>query len=106
MVKFAVRQFFVTLAILGVLIVLGLPPLWQLPLFFLFLAATTSYFQVLDKTCVSLASRGAQKFGEEEEQIKDETELKQVRRQAQRVILNKGVLAAIPLTLPAYFLPF
>ncbi len=48
--KFAIRQFFVTLAILGVLIVLGLHPLWRLPLFFLFSAATTSYFQVLDKT--------------------------------------------------------
>jgi hypothetical protein len=48
--RFAIRQLIVTLAILGVLIVLGLPPFWRLPLFFLFSAATTSYFQVLDKT--------------------------------------------------------
>lgn len=48
--KFAIRQLMFTLAILGVLIVLGLPPFWRLPLFFLFSAATTSYFQVLDKT--------------------------------------------------------
>jgi hypothetical protein len=47
---FAIRQFIVTLAVLGVLIVLGLHPLWRLSLFFLFSAATTSYFQVLDKT--------------------------------------------------------
>lgn len=48
--RFAIRQFTVTLAVLGILIVLGLHPLWRLPLFFLFSAATTSYFQVLDKT--------------------------------------------------------
>jgi hypothetical protein len=49
--------------------------------------------------------RGARKFGKEEEKIEDRAELKQVRRQALRVIL-KGVLAAIPLTALAYFLPF
>jgi hypothetical protein len=54
---------------------------------------------------VTLASRGARKFGAEEEQIEDQAELKQVRRQARRVIL-KGVLAAIPLTVLAYLLPF
>jgi hypothetical protein len=54
---------------------------------------------------VTLASRGARKFGEQEEKIEDQAELKQVRRQARRVIL-KGVLAAIPLTAAAYFLPF
>ncbi len=48
--KFAIRQFIVTLAILGVLIVLGLHPFWRLPLFLLFSAATTSYFQARDKT--------------------------------------------------------
>lgn len=48
--RFAIRQLIVTLAILGVLIMLGLHPFWRLPLFFLFSAATTSYFQVLDKT--------------------------------------------------------
>jgi hypothetical protein len=52
---------------------------------------------------VSLASRGARKFGDNEEKIEDKAELKQVRRQARRVIL-KGVLLAIPLTLIAYFL--
>lgn len=39
--EFAIRQFIVTLAVLGVLIILGLHPLWRLPLFFLFSAATT-----------------------------------------------------------------
>ena len=37
--------------------------------------------------------------------IEDEAELKQVRRQARRVIL-KGFLIALPLTLLAYLLPF
>jgi hypothetical protein len=54
---------------------------------------------------VSLAARGARKFGEQEEKIEDQAELQQVRRQARRVIL-KGLLAAIPLTLLAYLLPF
>jgi hypothetical protein len=54
---------------------------------------------------VTLASRGSRKFGEYEEQIDDEAELRQVRRQARRVIL-KGLLVALPLTLLAYFLPF
>jgi len=48
--KFAIGQFIVTLVVLGVLIALDLNPLWRLPLLFLFSAATTSYFQVLDKT--------------------------------------------------------
>jgi len=54
---------------------------------------------------VTLASRGARKFGEEEEKIEDQAELQQVRKQARRVIL-KGMLVAIPLTLLAYLLPF
>jgi hypothetical protein len=49
-VNFAILQFSVTLVVLGVLIVLGLDPLWRLPLFFLFSASTTSLFQSLDKT--------------------------------------------------------
>lgn len=48
--KFAIRQFIITLVILGVLIALGLNPLWRLPLFFMFSASTVSFFQVLDKT--------------------------------------------------------
>jgi hypothetical protein len=47
---FAIRQFMITLVILGVLIALDLNPLWRLPLFFMFSASTVSYFQVLDKT--------------------------------------------------------
>ncbi len=53
---------------------------------------------------MSLASRGARKFGEFEEKIEDAAELKQVRRQALKVIL-KGLLVAIPLTLIAFMLP-
>ena len=53
---------------------------------------------------MSLASRGSRKIGEFEETIEDEAELRQVRRQALRVIL-KGVLVALPLTILAYLLP-
>jgi len=44
-------------------------------------------------------------LGEFEEKIEEEAEVKQVRRQALRVIL-KGVCVALPLTILAYLLPF
>lgn len=48
--RFAARFFIFTLAVLGGLILLGVNPLWRLPLFFMFSAATTSYIQARDKT--------------------------------------------------------
>ena len=48
--KFAIRQFGITLVILGAMIALHLDPLWRLLLFFLFSASAVSYFQVRDKT--------------------------------------------------------
>jgi len=51
-----------------------------------------------------LASRGARKFGENEEQIEDQAELIQVRKQARRVMI-KAFFAALVLTLVVYFLP-
>lgn len=48
--NFSILQFVVTLVALGVLIVLGIDPLWRLALFFLFSASTTSFFQSRDKT--------------------------------------------------------
>jgi hypothetical protein len=47
---FAIRQFAITLIILGAMIALHLNPLWRLLLFFLFSASTVSYFQARDKT--------------------------------------------------------
>jgi hypothetical protein len=49
-VQFAVRYFLFTLVVLGALIYFDVNPLWRLPLFFMFSAATTSYIQALDKT--------------------------------------------------------
>ena len=53
---------------------------------------------------MALASRGLRNINDKMERIKDDAELKQVRCQAQRVIL-KGALAAIPLTVLAYLIP-
>ena len=53
---------------------------------------------------MSLASRGLRNISDKEERIEDQAELKQVRRQALRVVL-KGVLIAIPLTILAYLIP-
>ena len=49
-VQFAMRYFLFTLVVLGMLIAFDVNPLWRLPLFFMFSAATTSYIQALDKT--------------------------------------------------------
>lgn len=48
--KFAVRYLLFTLVVLGALVIVDVNPLWRLTLFFMFSAATTSYFQSLDKT--------------------------------------------------------
>jgi hypothetical protein len=53
---------------------------------------------------VALASRGLRNTSDKIERIKDQAELKQVHRQALRVII-KGVLIAIPLTLLACIIP-
>ena len=49
-VQFAIRYFLFTLVVLGALLAFDVNPLWLLPLFFMFSAATTSYIQALDKT--------------------------------------------------------
>ena len=49
-VQFAIQYFLFTLVVLGVLLAFDVNPLWRLPLFFMFSAATTSYIQALDKT--------------------------------------------------------
>jgi len=54
---------------------------------------------------VGLASRGSRKLGETEEKIEDEAELKQVRRQARKVMI-KAFWAALALTLIAFILPW
>ena len=48
--RFAIQYFIFTLIVLGALLALDVNPLWRLPLFFMFSAATTSYIQSLDKT--------------------------------------------------------
>lgn len=48
--QFAIQNLIFTLIVLGALVVSGVNPLWRLGLFFMFSAATTSYFQSLDKT--------------------------------------------------------
>jgi hypothetical protein len=53
---------------------------------------------------VALASRGLRNISDKIEGIEDDAELKQVRRQALRVVF-KGLLAAIPFTLIAYLIP-
>lgn len=53
---------------------------------------------------MALASRGLRNINDKIERIRDDAELKQVRRQALKVVL-KGTLAALPLTLLAFLIP-
>ena len=101
---FGVITFVVTLIILAILVFSGANPLWRLPLFFLFMAAASGYFQWRDKTCVGLARLDSRKTGDHMEKIEDQSELAQVRRQARRV-QTKAIIAAVPLTLIALLLP-
>ena len=48
--NFAIKYFVFTLLILIVLLALDLNPLWRLPLFFMFAASGSSFFQWRDKT--------------------------------------------------------
>ena len=48
--RFGIQTFVFTLAVLAVLIVLHLNPLWRLPLLPLFWASAIGYFQARDKT--------------------------------------------------------
>jgi len=48
--NFAIRYLVFTLSILAILLVLDFNPLWRLPLFFMFAASASSFFQWRDKT--------------------------------------------------------
>jgi hypothetical protein len=68
---------------------------WRLLAFVPFWAGATSLFQVYEKTCVALASRGVRNLDTAEERITDQRELEQVKRQARRVRLEGLVVAAL-----------
>ena len=48
--RYGIKQFAITLAILGVLMAFGLNHFWRLPLLLMFWASATGYFQAKDKT--------------------------------------------------------
>jgi len=48
--KISIQVFLFTLLILGSLLALDLNLLWRLPLFFMFVTSTTTFFQWRDKT--------------------------------------------------------
>ena len=99
-----VIPFVIALAILTWLIATDANRLWRIPLFILFMAAGSGFFQWRDKTCVGLTSRNSRNLTGKIEKIEDEAELAQVRRQARKVNIE-AFLAAIALTLIALALP-
>ena len=48
--QFGMYQLIASLVVLVALVLLNVNPLWRLPLFFLFAAGATGYFQAKDKT--------------------------------------------------------
>ena len=48
--RYGIKQFVITLAILGVLMLFHVNHLWRLPLLLMFWASATGYFQAKDKT--------------------------------------------------------
>ena len=102
--RFGIIAFAIGIVILIVLMATGVDRLWRLPLFLLFAAGATGYFQWHDKTCVALARTNSRHIGDKEEKIEDASELAQVKWQASRVQL-KALLLAVPLTLIALLLP-
>jgi len=99
-----VIPFVIALIILTWMISTDVNRLWRLPLFLLFVGATSGYFQWSDKTCVGLARLDSRHLTDKMEKIEDEAELAQVRRQARKINI-KAFVAAIALTLIALALP-
>jgi hypothetical protein len=101
---FGLFTFAVGVILAVVLVGLHLHPLWRLLLFFPFAGGASGYFQAAEKTWVNLAKRGQRNMDNGIEQIDDDTVLKQVRKQAQRVMAKSVGLGAL-LTLAALLLP-
>ena len=102
--RFGIIMFVLSLIILAILVATGADRLWRLPLFLLFGAAASGFFQWKDKTCVGLANVNSRKIGDTMEKIEDASELAQIKQQARRVQL-KAFVAAVPLTVIALLLP-
>ena len=101
---FGVVMLVISLVVLAAMMAAGISRWWRLPLFLLFMAAASGYFQWRDYTCVGLASRDSRHIGDHMEKIEDAVELAQVKRQARRV-QREALIAAVPLTLIALILP-
>jgi hypothetical protein len=48
--RFAINQFALSMVVLAALLIFGVDKLWRLPLYFMFAAAASSFFQWRDKT--------------------------------------------------------
>jgi len=83
----------VVIAVLLVLI--GAPLIWRMPLFLIFYVGALGIFQARDKTCVKLAARGQRDMDSGPQQISVAAELQQVQRQARVVYAKSAILAAI-----------
>lgn len=77
------------------LIMIGAPLIWRMPLFLIFYVGALGIFQARDKTCVKLAARGQRDMDSGPQQISVAAELQQVQRQARVVYSKSAIMAAI-----------
>lgn len=102
--RFGIVQLVIALTGLGILLTLHAHPLWRLLLLLPFWAATIGYFQWRDKTCVKFAREGVFELNGGIQKMDDSTQLEQVRKQAQRVVV-KAFLTAVVLTALTLIIP-
>jgi hypothetical protein len=77
------------------LVMIGAPLIWRMPLFLIFYVGALGIFQARDKTCVKLAARGQRDMDSGPQQISVAAELQRVQRQARVVYAKSAILAAI-----------
>ena len=88
----------------GVLALAGVQRWLRLGLFAPFVFGMIGVFQAYEQTCVALAARGARDLDSGPKQVDDPAAMRQINRQARKV-LAEGILGAALLTALALALP-
>ena len=80
----------------GVALAFAGAPRWtRLGTFAPFVLGASGVFQAYEQTCVALAARGVRDMDSGEEQIADQAMARQISRQARKVYVESGLMAAL-----------
>jgi hypothetical protein len=99
-----IAMFAIAAIVAAALVIFGAPRAWRLLILFPAWVGAIGVFQVKEKTCVALASRGLRNLDQGDERITDAIELQHVRAQSRRVHVESA-LFAVALTLIVLVLP-